>query len=69
VLRLVARNQTTLQILLPVVAAFCIAGLTALAIKHDLANPGVRALIASLVVFLPGAALTTAILELAAPGT
>ena len=66
VLRLVARNQSTLQVLLPVIAAFCIAALTALAIKEDLANPGLRALIASLVVFLPGAALTTAVLELAA---
>jgi uncharacterized membrane protein YjjP (DUF1212 family) len=66
VLRLVARNQRTLQVLLPVFAAFCIAALTALVIEHDLANPGLRALIASLVVFLPGAALTTAVLELAA---
>jgi len=65
-LRFLTRGQPTLQILLPVIAAFCIAALTALAIKHDLANPGLRALIASLVVFLPGAALTTAILELAA---
>jgi uncharacterized membrane protein YjjB (DUF3815 family) len=66
VLRLVARDQRTLQVLLPVFAAFCIAALTALVIEHDLANPGLRALIASLVVFLPGAALTTAVLELAA---
>jgi uncharacterized membrane protein YjjP (DUF1212 family) len=66
VLRLVARNQRTLQVLLPVFAAFSIAALTALVIEHDLANPGLRALIASLVVFLPGAALTTAVLELAA---
>lgn len=65
-LRLVARNQPTLRVLLPVVAAFCVAALTAVAIEHDLANPGLRALIASLIVFLPGAALTTAILELAA---
>jgi uncharacterized membrane protein YjjP (DUF1212 family) len=34
-LRLAARNQRTLQVLLPVVAAFCIAALTALVIKHD----------------------------------
>jgi uncharacterized membrane protein YjjP (DUF1212 family) len=64
-LRLATRTQATLQILLPVIAAFAIASLTALVIKHDLANPGLRALIASLVVFLPGAALTTAVLELA----
>jgi uncharacterized membrane protein YjjP (DUF1212 family) len=64
-LRLATRTQATLQILLPVIAAFAIASLTALVIQHDLANPGLRALIASLVVFLPGAALTTAVLELA----
>jgi len=65
-LRLLARNQPTLQVMLPVVAAFVIAALTALAVKHDLADPGLRAMIASLVVFLPGAALATAVLELAA---
>ena len=64
-LRLVTRTQPTLQILLPVVAAFCVAALTALAVKHDLADPGLRAMIAALAVFLPGAALTTAVLELA----
>jgi uncharacterized membrane protein YjjB (DUF3815 family) len=47
-------------------AAFVIAALTALAVKHDLADPGLRSMIASLVVFLPGVALTTAVLELAA---
>ena len=65
-LRLVTRKQPTLQILMPVLAAFCIAALTALSVKHDLADPGLRAMIAPLVVFLPGAALTTAVLELAA---
>jgi uncharacterized membrane protein YjjP (DUF1212 family) len=65
-LRLVTRNESTLQILLPVIAAFSIAALTAVAVKHDWTDPGLRAMIASLVVFLPGAALTTAVLELAA---
>lgn len=65
VLRFVTRAQPTLQIMLPVVAAFCIAALTAFAVKHDLADPGLRAMIAALAVFLPGAALTTAVLELA----
>src|SRR4051812_45755894 len=40
--RLVTRKQPTLQILLPVVAAFCVAALTSLAVKHDLADPGLR---------------------------
>jgi uncharacterized membrane protein YjjP (DUF1212 family) len=64
-LRLVTQAEATLQVLLPVVAAFCVAALTALAVKHDLADPGLRAMIAALAVFLPGAALTTAVLELA----
>src|SRR4051794_130649 len=64
-LRLATRRQPTLQIMLPVVAAFCIAALTSLAVKHDLADPGLRAMIAALAVFLPGAALTTSVLELA----
>jgi len=64
-LRLGTRTQPTLQILLPVVAAFCVAVLTSLAVKHDLADPGLRAMIAALAVFLPGAALTTSVLELA----
>ena len=66
ILRLVSRNRRTLQVLMPVVAAFCIAALTALAVKHGLADPGLSAMIASLVVFVPGAALTTAVLELSA---
>jgi uncharacterized membrane protein YjjP (DUF1212 family) len=64
-LRLATRTQPTLQIMLPVVAAFCVAALTAFAVKHDLADPGLRAMIAALAVFLPGAALTTSVLELA----
>ncbi|HEV8459708.1 MAG TPA: threonine/serine exporter family protein [Gaiellaceae bacterium] len=66
VLRHVTRHLPTLQVLLPVLAAFCIAAATALLVKHHWADPGLRAMIASLVVFLPGAALTTAILELTA---
>jgi len=64
-LRLATRTQPTLQIMLPVVAAFCVAVLTSFAVKHDLADPGLRAMIAALAVFLPGAALTTSVLELA----
>jgi uncharacterized membrane protein YjjP (DUF1212 family) len=54
-----------LQILMPIIAAFAVAALSALAVKHGLDGPGLRAIVASLVVFLPGAALTTAVLELA----
>ena len=64
-LRSLERNRS-LQILVPIVAAFAVAALSALAVKHGLDGPGLRAMVASLVVFLPGAALTTAVLELAA---
>jgi uncharacterized membrane protein YjjP (DUF1212 family) len=66
VLRSVGKRQPTLQVLMPVIAAFAVSSLGALAVKHDLTDPGLRAMVASLVVFLPGAALTTAVLELAA---
>jgi uncharacterized membrane protein YjjB (DUF3815 family) len=51
---------------MPIIAAFVVSVLSALAVKHGLNEPGLRAMVASLVVFLPGAALTTAVLELAA---
>ena len=66
VLRSIGREQRQLQILMPVIAAVSVAALGSLAVKHDLTGPGLRAMVASLVVFLPGAALTTAVLELAA---
>jgi uncharacterized membrane protein YjjP (DUF1212 family) len=66
VLRSVGKDQSSLQILMPIVAAFVVSVLSSLAVKNDLISPGLRAMVASLVVFLPGAALTTAVLELAA---
>jgi uncharacterized membrane protein YjjP (DUF1212 family) len=65
-LRSFARSQPTLQVLMPVIAAFSVSALSALAVEEELLEPGLRAMVASLVVFLPGAALTTAVLELAA---
>ncbi len=65
-LRVLGRGQPTVQVLMPVVAAFCVSALSALAVEHDLTDPGLPAMVASLVVFVPGAALTTAVLELAA---
>jgi uncharacterized membrane protein YjjP (DUF1212 family) len=65
-LRLVVAGQPTLQVLMPVTAAFSVAALSALWVEHDLIDPGMRAMVASLVVFLPGSTLTTAVLELAA---
>ena len=66
VLRSVGRSQQTLQVLMPVIVAFSVSALSALAVKEELLEPGMRAMVASLVVFLPGATLTTAVLELAA---
>jgi uncharacterized membrane protein YjjP (DUF1212 family) len=65
-LRSIVRGQSPLQVLLPVMAAFSVSALGALAIEHEIAGVGLRAIVASLVVFLPGATLTTAVLELAA---
>ncbi|HEY1737806.1 MAG TPA: threonine/serine exporter family protein [Acidimicrobiia bacterium] len=61
-----ARDNSPLSVLMPVVAAFSVSALSALAAKHGLTDPGLRAMVASLAVFLPGAALTTSVLELAA---
>ena len=66
VLRSFGRSQQTLQVLMPVIAAFSVSALSALAVNEELLEPGMRAMVASLVVFLPGATLTTAVLELAA---
>jgi uncharacterized membrane protein YjjB (DUF3815 family) len=65
-LRAAVRGQPTLQVLTPVIAAFGVSALSALAVKEELSDLGLRPMVASLVIFLPGAALTTAVLELAA---
>lgn len=64
VLRLAARDRPSLEVLMPFVAAFAVAALSALAVKLGMTGPGLDAMIAALAVFLPGAALTTAFLEL-----
>ena len=64
VLRLLARGRRSLEVLMPFLAAFAVALLTALAVKYEVTDPGLRAMIAALVVFIPGVALTTAVLEL-----
>jgi uncharacterized membrane protein YjjP (DUF1212 family) len=65
-LRSFGRSHAPLQVLMPVVAAFAVSTLAALGVEHGVTDPGLPAMVASLVVFLPGAALTTAVLELAA---
>jgi uncharacterized membrane protein YjjP (DUF1212 family) len=64
VLRLVGKRQPTLQVLMPVLAAFAVASLTALVVRADIGEPGLRAVVASLIVFVPGATLTNGVLEL-----
>ena len=64
-LRSIAWRQSPIQVLMPVIAAFVVSALSALAVREGLTGTGLRAMVASLVVFLPGAALTTAVLELA----
>jgi uncharacterized membrane protein YjjP (DUF1212 family) len=65
-LRSVAGDEQPVQALMPLIAAFSVAALSALAVQLDVTDPGLRAMVASLVVFLPGTTLTTAVLELAA---
>ena len=64
VLRWLTRRQPTLRVLMPVVAAFTVAALTSMAVNADVADLGLRAIVSPLVVFLPGATLTTGVLEL-----
>lgn len=64
-LTLLGRGHRTLIALLPVIAAVIVSAATFVAINHEIAHIGVPALIAPLVTFLPGAALTTATVELA----
>lgn len=62
---LAARGHQTLTVLVPVISATVVSALSFEAVKHGAADPGLRALIAPLVTFLPGSALTTATVELA----
>lgn len=65
VLRLLAGGRQAAGVLVPVAAAVVVSTLTFVAVDHGLADPGLRALIAPLVTFLPGGVLTTATIELA----
>lgn len=60
-----ARGRTTITVLVPVTAAALVSAVSFELVKHGIADPGLRTLIAPLVTFLPGAALTTATVELA----
>ncbi|WP_421121732.1 threonine/serine exporter ThrE family protein [Aquihabitans daechungensis] len=61
---LASRRPSPLRVLMPVAAAFCVALACGLVARAGWLDPGIRAIVASLVVFLPGATLTTAVVEL-----
>jgi uncharacterized membrane protein YjjP (DUF1212 family) len=65
VIIIATRDRPTLTALAPVLSATIVSVLAFEAVKRGAADPGLRALIAPLVTFLPGAALTTATVELA----
>ena len=56
----------TVQALLPVAAAFTVSALTFLLADQGWANANLRTMIAPLITFLPGAALTMSVIELSA---
>jgi uncharacterized membrane protein YjjB (DUF3815 family) len=62
---LVARGRATLTVLVPVLSAIVVSALSFELVKHGIADPGLRTMIAPLVTFLPGGVLTTATVELA----
>jgi uncharacterized membrane protein YjjP (DUF1212 family) len=62
---LVTRGRSTLTALAPILSATIVSALAFEAVEQGAADPGLRPLIAPLITFLPGAALTTATVELA----
>ncbi len=62
---LLTRGHHAMTVLVPVLSAIVVSALTFEAVRHGIADPGLRAMIAPLVTFLPGSALTTATVELA----
>jgi uncharacterized membrane protein YjjP (DUF1212 family) len=59
-------RSTRLQTLLPVVASFVVSATTLLLADQGWANANVRTMVAPLITFLPGAALTMSVIELSA---
>lgn len=65
-IRMAGNRWTRMQMLMPVISAFVVSGATFELAKQGWANADLRAMIAPLVTFLPGAMLTTGVVELAA---
>jgi uncharacterized membrane protein YjjP (DUF1212 family) len=66
IFRLAGGRWASIQILMPVVAAFLVAGLTFILAGATWVEADLRAMVAPLVTFMPGAALTMAVVELSA---
>jgi uncharacterized membrane protein YjjP (DUF1212 family) len=64
ILQPLLRDRRPLRVLLPVLAAFLVAALSGIVSRAGLVDIGIRPIVASLIVFLPGATLTSAVLEL-----
>jgi uncharacterized membrane protein YjjP (DUF1212 family) len=65
-MKLVGVRWTSVQMIMPVVAAFSVASITYLLADQGWADADLRAMIAPLVTFLPGATLTIAVVEISA---
>jgi uncharacterized membrane protein YjjP (DUF1212 family) len=63
-MKLIGARWVSVQMIMPVTAAFVVASITFLLTEHGWANADLRAMIAPLVTFLPGAALTMAVAEI-----
>jgi uncharacterized membrane protein YjjP (DUF1212 family) len=63
-MRRLLHRQSGTRVLLPVLAAFVVSAACALFVRAAIDGPGLDAIVAALVVFLPGAALTTGVMEL-----
>ncbi|WP_229076556.1 threonine/serine exporter ThrE family protein [Actinoplanes sp. DH11] len=66
VFKLTGRRWPSLQMLMPVIAAFTVASITFLLARSGWVDADLRAMVAPLATFLPGAMLTMAVVELSA---
>jgi uncharacterized membrane protein YjjP (DUF1212 family) len=65
-LKLAGGRWTSLQLIMPVIAAFAVSSITFVLADQGWAHADLRAMIPPLVTFLPGAALTMSVVELSA---
>ena len=65
-LKLAGGQWTSLQLIMPVIAAFAVSSITFVLADQGWAHADLRAMIPPLVTFLPGAALTMSVVELSA---